>query len=62
MKVETIHMQLDRIRNLIRQLTAEDGTIKGVDKRLEISLDLCESLLLEALNDPQYAGREQMID
>lgn len=55
-------MQLDRIRNLIRQLTAEDGTIKGVDKRLEISLDLCESLLLEALNDPQYAGREQMID
>ena len=55
-------MQLDRIRNLIRQLTAEDGTLKDIDKRLEISLDLCESLLLEALNDPQYAGREQMID
>ena len=62
MKAETIHMQLDRIRNLIRQLTAEDGTLKDIDKRLEISLDLCESLLLEALNDPQYAGREQMID
>lgn len=62
MKAEMIEMQLKRIQTLIRRLSEEDGTLKGIDKRLEISLDLCESLLLEALNDPQYAGREQMID
>ena len=50
MKAETIELQLDRIRNLIRQLTTEDGSLKVMDKRPEISLDLCESLLLEALN------------
>ncbi len=52
MKAEMIEMQLKRIHTLIRRLSAEDGTLMGVDKRLEISLDLCESLLLEALNDP----------
>ena len=62
MKAEMIEMQLKRIHTLIRRLIEEDGTLKGIDKRLEISLDLCESLLMEALNDPQYAGWEQMID
>ena len=33
-----IEMQLKRIHTLIRRLSAEDGTLKGVDKRLEISL------------------------
>ena len=51
-----IEMQLKRIHALIRRLTAKDGTLKGVDKRLEISLDLCESLLLEALMTPNMQG------
>ena len=56
MKAEMIEMQLKRIHALIRRLTAKDGTLKGVDKRLEISLDLCESLLLEALMTPNMQG------
>lgn len=49
MKVQTIYESLDRIRSLVERNTLPDGTIPTDDKKIEITLEHCETVIRDAL-------------
>lgn len=51
MKVQTIYESLDRIRSLVERYTLPDGTIPTDDKKIEITLEHCETVIRDALEN-----------
>lgn len=49
MKAQTIYESLDRIRSLVERNTLPDGTIPTDDKKIEITLEHCETVIRDAL-------------
>lgn len=51
MKAQTIYDSLDRIRSLVERNTLPDGTIPTDDKKIEITLEHCETVIRDALEN-----------
>ena len=51
MKVQPIYESLDRIRSLVERNTLPDGTIPTDDKKIEITLEHCETVIRDALEN-----------
>ena len=61
-KAQTILDSLDRIRGMVERLTASDGTVPGVDHKLEITLELCEKLLQDRQDQQYHSVDTNLID
>lgn len=61
-KAQTILDSLDRIRGMVERLTASDGTVPGVDHKLEITLELCEKLLQDGQDQQYHSVDTNLID
>lgn len=58
MKVQTIYESLDRIRSLVERYTLPDGTIPTDDKKIEITLEHCETVIRDALENKCCKNRD----
>ena len=48
MKAAEMLDALDRIKGLIQEVSAEDGTIPGAENQITILLEVCEQVLKDA--------------
>ena len=58
MNTEEILSTVERIRKLVQELSVQDGTMLSIDPKLQIALELCEQLLLDA-QDRMNKGKSQ---
>ena len=58
MKAQTIYESLDRIRSLVERNTLPDGTIPTDDKKIEITLEHCETVIRDALENECCKNRD----
>ena len=61
-RAQTILDSLDRIRGMVEGLTDSDGTVSGVDHKLEITLELCEKLLRDGQDQEKHSRDTNLID
>ena len=62
MKAVVIHKSLERIRAMVEELTTPDGSVLGVDHKLEITLELCEQLLWDGQEQRNHSKTTNLID
>lgn len=58
MKVQIIYDCLERIRSLVEFNTLPDGTIPTDDKKIEITLEHCETVIRDALENECCKNRD----
>ena len=58
MKAQTIYESLDRIRSLVERNTLPDGTIPTDDKKIGITLEHCETVIRDALENECCKNRD----
>ena len=62
MSAAVIHKSLEHIRAMVKDLTTPEGSVFGVDHKLEIALELCEQLLRDAQDQLNHSKTINIID